>query len=141
MDTTQSAVRLGYAQVDITPRPGGFVGFARPDNRSRDVLGCLSAQIVVWDHAGRRSALITIDSIGFAVALSAALRDAVAARLGVGRAQVMTCFTHTHAGPNVSAEPGYLAFANAQVLAGVDQALASLTPVRAAWAWPLATSA
>jgi hypothetical protein len=45
----------------------------------------------------------------------------------------MTCFTHTHAGPNVSEEPGYLAFANAQVLAGVDQALASLTPVRAAW--------
>jgi hypothetical protein len=128
-----AGVCLGYAQVDITPAgPVELIGFGRP-GKSGGTLGRLMAQVVIWDDAGRRCCIVAIDSIGFTRALSDALRDAIAGRLGAGREQVMLCFSHTHAGPNVSAEPAYLAFLRAQVLAGVDQALATLARVRAAW--------
>ena len=70
-------LRLGFAEVDITPdRPVELVGFHRKDNRSKGVLKPLLAQAAVWD-AGERCCLVAADSIGFTEELTNALRERI----------------------------------------------------------------
>ena len=58
-------LKLGYAQVDITPtEPMELVGFYRPDNVSKGVQSPLLAQVSVWEDK-ERCCLITVDSLGF----------------------------------------------------------------------------
>ena len=44
-----------------------MVGFYRPDNRSQGVRDALRLQALIWENAGVRGGLITIDSLGFTV--------------------------------------------------------------------------
>ena len=127
-------LRMGYSQVDITPdRPTELVGFYREDNRSSGVLKPLLAQVTVWE-AEEKCCLITIDSIGFTPELSNRLRDSVALLLGVTAANVMLCFSHTHAAPDADREPEYYNLLCGRILEAVRQAEADMTEVAVGWA-------
>lgn len=126
---------LGFAEVDITPaRPVQLVGYdVRPDNLSRGVLHHLLAQTLVWKMGDEVCCLIAVDSLGFTVVLTTALRKKVAQALSIDVPQVMVSFSHTHAAPNAALEPDYYTWACQQIAGAAICALSSMTPVRAAW--------
>ena len=107
MDTTnQTALRMGYAQADVTPTgPVITIGFGREDQLSRGVLKPLSAQVTVWQLGEERCCLAAIDHIGLGLEHARALRDELGEALGISREKVMLCFSHTPAAPNDSEEP------------------------------------
>ncbi len=100
-------LRLGYAEVDITPHGSiEMIGFNRGDNLSRGVLKPLLAQVSVWE-AEDICCLITIDSIGFKRELTNHLRKIVCRTLNITFDKVMICFSHCHSAPNADAVEEY----------------------------------
>ena len=100
-------LRLGYAEVDITPMTSiETVGFNRTDNMSRGVLKPLLAQVTVWE-AEDIYCFITIDSIGFKRELTDSLRNMISTALNISVEQVMVCFSHCHSAPNADAVTEY----------------------------------
>lgn len=129
-----AALRMGCACADITPEgPVQTVGFGRRDETSRGVLSPLCAQVSVWQRGEKRCCLAAIDHIGFARAHADALRDRLAAQLGVRRDEVMLCFSHCHSAPNDSAEPAWLETACGRIAEAARRALAGMEEVEIAW--------
>ncbi|MBE5995523.1 MAG: hypothetical protein E7247_24405, partial [Paenibacillaceae bacterium] len=126
---------MGYEERIITPdKPVQMAGYdARIDNWSRGVMKDLKAQILVIKKNEERFCLITIDSLGFTVALTSFLRMRVAEILTVRMEQVMICFSHTHAAPNAAVEQEYYDFVCQSILSGVKKAEESMVPVCAGW--------
>lgn len=126
---------MGYEECIITPdKPVQMAGYdARIDNWSRGVMKDLKAQILVIKKNEERFCLITIDSLGFTVALTSFLRMRVAEILTVRMEQVMICFSHTHAAPNAAVEQEYYDFVCQSILSGVKKAEESMVPVYAGW--------
>ena len=131
---TYDRIRAGYGEADITPvSPVEMVGFYRPDNRSQGVRDALRLQALVWENAGVRGGLITIDSLGFTVELSNVLRDRAAEALRTEREQIMVCFSHTHSAPNGAAEPDYFKMVCKKAAEAVREAEGNMRPMEAAW--------
>ena len=126
---------MGYEERIITPeKPVQMAGYdARIDNCSRGVIKDLKTQILVMKKNEERFCLITIDSLGFTVALTSYLRKMVAELLNVKMDQVMICFSHTHAAPNAAAEKEYYDYVCQSILSGVKNAEESMVPVYAGW--------
>ncbi|WP_077610074.1 hypothetical protein [Clostridium sp. Marseille-P2415] len=125
---------FGYSEADITPDwPVELVGFSRIDNTSKGILHQLKAQILVCKSDDEACCLITIDSIGFTVALTNHLRDLAAKELGVSRQKIMVCFSHTHSAPNAGTDHKYYTFASTRILSCVRKAASELSPLHAAW--------
>ena len=100
-------MKLGYAEVDITPQTAvETIGFGREDNMSRGILKPLSAQVTIWEET-ERCCLITIDSLGFKRDLTDKLRNRVCSVLGISFEKVMVCFSHCHSAPNAAMETEY----------------------------------
>ncbi len=126
---------MGYEERIITPeRPVQMAGYdARIDNCSRGVMKDLKAQILVIKKNEERFCLITIDSLGFTVALTSSIRIKAAEILSAKMEQVMICFSHTHAAPNAAVEKEYYDFVCQSILSGVKKAEKSMVPVYAGW--------
>lgn len=126
--------QFGYSEADVTPtRPVRTIGFGRGDEWSRGVKGALRSQMTVWKLAGETCCLVAIDHIGFSRAHAEELRGEIGCLLGASAEKVMLCFSHTHAAPNDSLELDWFRDARAKILAGVQSAVASMSPVYAAW--------
>ena len=122
-------LKLGYAQVDITPAESmELVGFYREDNISKGVQSSLLAQVAVWEDE-ERCCLITVDSLGFMKDMTDLLREQVGRGLGVSKDKVMVCFSHTHAAPNAGSEKQYFEMICEKALMAAEQAMADLKPV------------
>lgn len=133
MNTYETA-RMGYGEADITPDTVvELVGFFRPDNHSRGIRDPLKLQTMVWEYGGETACLITLDSLGFTVHLSNALRGLIADLLHTGTDHVMTAFSHTHSAPNAAEEPEYFDFVCRRAQSAVKDALNSLSPALASW--------
>ncbi|NNJ29932.1 hypothetical protein [Lacrimispora defluvii] len=126
---------VGYEERIITPeKPVQMAGYdARIDNCSRGVMKDLKTQILVIKKNQERYCLITIDSLGFTVALTSFIRKKAAEILTVRMEQVMICFSHTHAAPNAAVEKEYYDFVCQSILSGVKKADESMVPVYAGW--------
>lgn len=134
MDYTLAHVRLGYSEVDITPKVSmECVGFDRQDNMSRGILDKLIAQILIFDNQVQKFCIVAIDSLGFTVELTNQLRKIISDDLHVTREQVMVCFSHTHSAPNAAVEKSYFNFVCTQTSDAVNRANNTLIPIKAAW--------
>lgn len=126
-------LRLGYAEVDITPHaPIETVGFNRGDNISQGILKPLLAQITVWS-AEDIYCLITIDSIGFKKELSDNLRNIVWSALKTSFDKVMICFSHCHSAPNADAVPEYYEMVCSRIVEAAETASRQLQEVCVGW--------
>ena len=145
---TDGTTSCCFVEVDITPPfPVELIGGSLADPVAHEALDALRAQACVFETARAdgtrtRTALVSVDSVGFTVALAAALRARVAAAAGCpGAHAVMLCFTHTHAAPDPRppARNGarYFALVGDALTSALQSALApgglGLRPCRAAW--------
>lgn len=125
---------MGYGEADITPvKSVELAGFYRPDNRSRGILHPLRLQTMLWKKGQALACLITVDSLGFTVALSDTLRDRAAKELGTKREHIMLCFSHTHAAPNAAEQQDYFESVCEKAIQSIRNAVARLSPAFAAW--------
>jgi hypothetical protein len=94
-------MKLGFAKIDITPRVGvELCGFGPFINRhSVFVRDRLWARAMAVEQGGRRLVLISCDLVGVSTAVTARVRELVAAAGGPAAQDVMVHCTHTHSGP------------------------------------------
>lgn len=132
----QVKFQTAVAEVEITPDfPVTLIG-GMP-TRSKEVLHPLMSQVLLMKWGNDLTCLITIDNLGLTVELANKLRQTIATQLGITKAEVMLCFSHTHNAPQptVGALNGerYFSFMEQQISLGVIQALAKLQPSKIGW--------
>lgn len=93
--------KAGVSRVVITPRyPMWMAGFAVRDHESEGTLHDLWAKaLVIEDAQGKRAVLVTTDLLGFPKALSDRIRDRLAKKHNLTRAQILLNSSHTHSAP------------------------------------------
>ena len=100
MGEREIGMRVGLAQVDITPQPGvELSGFAARVQPSTGVLDALFAKAIYLADGEERVLWIHCDLVGFDREIVLEFRDWAQQRLGLAAAQVMLSATHTHSGP------------------------------------------
>ncbi len=93
-------MRVGYAQVIITPPPGiSLAGFGARKEGARGVHDDLYARALVLDGDEQRIALVVCDLCAVDAPFVAEVRRRVEAATGIPSERVMVVATHTHAAP------------------------------------------
>ena len=93
-------MKVGAAQVDITPKPGvELSGFAARIQPSTGVLDPLFAKALYLADGSERVLWIHCDLVGFDREIVLEFREWAQQRLGLAAGQVMLSATHTHSGP------------------------------------------
>jgi hypothetical protein len=98
--TTNSALWLGCAKVEITPvKPMVMGGYGNRLDKSEGTHDPLFAR-AIYIYDGKKSALIIVcDLVAVGDDLTEILRTELLQKVGVEKANIMISATHTHAGP------------------------------------------
>jgi neutral ceramidase len=95
------ALNIGFGRGTVTPDvPVALAGFGARTEPAHSVHDELEVRAVVFDDGKERLCLLVYDLLGMSRDASSAIRDAVAADLGVDLAQVLPACIHTHSGPS-----------------------------------------
>ena len=125
------ALKVGFAQTDITPPLGTHKIGWKQDVVSDRVLDPLSARGVVLECGAQRVGLVQLDTLSIRWTQVADLRRRVEDRYGFPGGNVMVAATHNHAGPavanlgDVQRDDAYVETLVEKVVAMFGQALAS----------------
>lgn len=98
---------VGVSKVKITPSGSIWMGgYAFRDHASEDILSDLYAKaIALVDKNGRKAVIVTADLINIPKYIADPIRDELALRMGLERAQIILNISHTHSGPAVVLAP------------------------------------
>ena len=93
--------KAGVARTVITPdEPMWQAGYASRTQASEGQLHDLWAKALVMEDAdGKRAVLVTTDLLGFPKGLSDRIRERLAAKYRLSKAQIILNSSHTHSGP------------------------------------------
>jgi hypothetical protein len=132
------ALRAGFGEADITPEVGGkpvyLAGFGR-NRKATKVHDRLLARAVVFSHARRKVALVSLDLVGLFHDSAERVRQQLP-----GFTYVLLSSTHNHEGPDTlglwspastGLDRAYLKRAEDAAVRAVRQAEAALRPVEA----------
>jgi hypothetical protein len=129
----------GFGRAVITPAlPVQLAGFSARTDAATSVADDLEVRAVVVRDARTLLCLVVCDLLGMSPDVAAAVRGAVARRLGVPTAHVLTSCTHTHSGPSVitgadalgwPTPPGYVDTLVTQCVVAADRAQRATEPV------------
>jgi hypothetical protein len=142
--------KAGTAREAITPKePVWMAGYAARKHPSEGVEHDLWVKALgLQDPAGKRAVLVTLDVCGISRDLSERIRNAIEARHGLKREQMVLSCSHTHCGPVVGTNlitmypldddqrariADYTRFLEGAVEGAVDRALGQLEEVSLAW--------
>ncbi len=143
-EPSQQPWSVGYAEADITPKPGQamMAGFGR-ERYDQGTLIPLRAQVLaIEDRNGNRALLITADVLGFCRVSVNAIRHKIKAAHGVPPKAVCLCASHTHWGPAINYRENfaigglnvwYLQHLEDSLLKLVGDAIANLEPAAISW--------
>lgn len=100
----RSALRVGVAEVDITP-PDGFPMAGYYHERLADgAIDALKARAVVFRSDDTAAALVICDLIGIATDLSREVRQRISEATGIPAAHIVLAATHSHTAPDYMKE-------------------------------------
>ncbi|MES2791190.1 MAG: neutral/alkaline non-lysosomal ceramidase N-terminal domain-containing protein [Planctomycetota bacterium] len=99
-----SSLRVGVAEVDITP-PVGFPMAGYYHERLADgAIDPLKAKAMVFRDGDTAAALVVCDLIGIATDLSHAVRKRASEKTGIPEAHIVISATHSHTAPDYMKE-------------------------------------
>ena len=139
--SAESCWQVGYAQADITPRPGQamLAGFGQ-ERYVEGTLSPLRAQVLVFqDKTGRRAMLGAIDVINFGPDTIEVLRHKLQAAYGLNPADICLAASHTHWGPAINfrmcfalgaPDVWYISFLEDTILRLAGEAIRDLAPAK-----------
>ncbi|MCX6922306.1 MAG: neutral/alkaline non-lysosomal ceramidase N-terminal domain-containing protein [Verrucomicrobia bacterium] len=131
-------MRVGTAQVDITPQPGiELAGFAVRPQPSTRILDSLWARVFYLEDGPERLLWLHLDLLALDQGWADRLRDGIAAELGLPLNCVLVSATHTHSAPAAiqltgcgRVEAAYVSRLERQCREAVRSALDGLEPCR-----------
>jgi neutral ceramidase len=96
--------KAGISRAIITPGDSIWLaGYASRTHPSEGILADLWVKILaIQDAKGKKAVLITSDLLGFPKKMSDYIRNQIAIRYGLTRAQIILSYSHTHSGPVLS---------------------------------------
>lgn len=103
-NTLTGTMEVGVARVDITPDgPIRLTGYgSRIKSESDGIIHKLEAKAIVFGNdAEHPSVIITVDLIGITERITAKLAQNLSEKVGIDRAQIVICASHTHGGPEI----------------------------------------
>src|SRR5258708_5911726 len=141
------ALRIGAAQVTISPSPGTPMAGYYATRLSTGVHDDLHAKAIVIASDGQRVALVACDLIGIPPAVVEEARDMIRTATGIPGGNVMISATHSHTGPlipdggaragayggDLEAAKRYRAELPSKIAESVRLADAKIAPARAAF--------
>ena len=99
---SQSAMQVGIAKINITPKSPAFMtGYANRDKPSEGVLHDLWAKALVLSNKQEKMIIVSTDLLGLSHQVSEEVAERIQAKLGVERRQLMFNSSHTHSGPMI----------------------------------------
>lgn len=146
-EASRSGWKAGFAEADITPKPGQPVmpaGFGEPRIMEGTESPLLAQALALEDAGGKRAILFALDLLGLGRITVDAVRHKIQARYGIPEENVCFAASHTHWGPAVNYRAGsaigdvniwYLGFLETTLLELADRALKHLTPAEVAYGW------
>lgn len=137
--TTMSALRVGTAATDITPRLGvGITGYFN-DRHAADIHDPVRAKALVIESGRERVALVVCDVIALLAGDVKRAKAIAAERTGLAPDHVMIAATHTHYGPatitvfNTERDDAYCDFMVHRIADALTLAEARLQPAALGW--------
>ena len=102
--TGSSGWKAGVSRSVITPgEPIWLAGYASRTHPSDSILTDLWVKVLaLQDEKGKKALLITSDLLGFPKKISDLIRNQIAVKYGLTRAQIILSYSHTHSGPVLS---------------------------------------
>ncbi len=129
-------LRIGFAEVDITPAPGlPMAGMVHPP-RAEGVQWPLMGRVAIFDDGVRRAAIVMLDLLFLLPATVAELRQTLTAGTGVAAADCMIACNHTHRAPyptalmDEDADFAYLDLVRERLVGAFAVAWAARAPAR-----------
>lgn len=130
--------KIGYAECDITPRPGHsfMTGFGRDRICQGTHLPLVAQAVAIRDNNETMSVLVAADVLSFDRPFINSMRHKICEKHGVAPEAIALCASHTHWGPAVNfsvslscgqINPWYVAELEDKLFAVVDDAISSLT--------------
>ena len=99
---SQSAMQVGIAKINITPKSPAFMtGYANRDKPSEGVLHDLWAKAIVLSNKQEKMIIVTTDLLGLSHQVSEEVAEKIQGKLGIERRQLMFNSSHTHSGPMI----------------------------------------
>jgi hypothetical protein len=92
------ALRVGYAEAEITPPPGGSMPGYFQDRKATGMLDPLKSKVVALSGGGESVAIVACDLIGVPRTIVHSIRERIAKLSPTGPRQVWVHGTHTHTG-------------------------------------------
>ena len=96
-------LRVGLAEVDITPEPGLHMSGMGEAPKAEGVNWPLLARILLFDDGVARAAIVSLDLLWLTYPTVLEYRRALAPVLGLDLGSIMLACSHTHRGPFTSA--------------------------------------
>ena len=97
---SQSAMQVGIAKINITPKSPAFMtGYANRDKPSEGVLHDLWAKALVLSNKQEKMIIVTTDLLGLSHQVSEEVAEKIQGKLGIERRQLMFNSSHTHSVP------------------------------------------
>jgi neutral ceramidase len=97
---TDKPLRVGFAEVDITPPLGTQMAGYYHERLAQKTRDPLKAKAVVLRQGNTAAAFIVTDLIGIAHDLTVQVRQQVEAATGIPQSSIMLSATHTHTAPD-----------------------------------------
>jgi hypothetical protein len=136
---TPNHLKLGRAELVITPPLGVSMAGYYFDRKADDVYGDLYARALVLANENRRAAVVLCDLIGLGREVTAPIRQEIERQTGIPAGSVLIACTHTHTGPltadwpenQMQADPAYMEVLSRRIADAVILAARRLQPVSA----------
>ncbi|MBR0457708.1 MAG: hypothetical protein IJJ26_00590 [Victivallales bacterium] len=134
-------LKVGFANVDITPPLGTHKVGSLKDVVIQKILDPLFARIAVFDDGqGGQAAILQLDTLSIRWTTTDHIRDAISRAYGFPALNIMVAATHNHAGPaiatvgDVKRDDQYIDTLVAKVVKAFGKALKGLKPARLGFA-------
>lgn len=98
------ALRVGMAEVDITPPEGFPMAGYYHERLAEGVIDPLKARAIVFRGASAEAALVVCDLIGISTDLSHAVRKRASEKTGIPTSNIVVSATHSHTAPDYTGE-------------------------------------
>ncbi len=110
MTTKNDFIRVGVAEVDITPDyPIRLSGYGSRRTESDGIIQRIWAKaLAIGSDADGPVVLVTVENCGLPDELTEEVSHRVREKTGVSRANFVTCFTHTHSAPCLTNAAAFL---------------------------------
>jgi hypothetical protein len=101
---TGGALRVGVAEVDITPPVGFPMAGYYHERLAEGQIDRLKAKAIVFEDGQMKAALVVCDLIGIATDLSREIRKKASDKTGIPQSNIVISATHSHTAPDYMKE-------------------------------------